>query len=494
MEKQRKFVIWKSSFLVEIPKVYQYLFCAFLGILIGKFFVLKSPLFVLLTIGGLFFLIFSLAKPEIGILAMVFTISSIIFEPALPLVPIPVGSLHLTDVLLISLLAMIPFKLFTDKNFRISRTPLDWPLLLFYAAAVISSCIAIIYYKLDFNIVMRQFRHITYYLIFFVVTNLIREIKHIKFLIKGLFSIATFVGIAMIIQAIVGESIRLMPGRIEKAGTLGQVYEATRILPPGQTLIYVVFITTVCTIIFIDKPISKSSYFYILLIVGIGILLTYNRNYWVSIIFSLSIFMILISKKGKKRVLAWFMITTILMSVFSFTFFSIGGRSKEYLISVSERLSSLFEGEKMFRSETLNYRRLENEYALRQIVKHPLFGIGLANAYRPYVLGSGDWFYHQYIHNGYLWILLKMGLIGFLPFLWFYIYFLYRGFSNWKKIEDVFLKSAVIGFTLSGAGILLAVIVNPMFMQWFSIVVIASMIGLTEASIRFNRCELKKRD
>ena len=50
----------------------------------------------------------------------------------------------------------------------------------------------------------------------------------------------------------------------------------------------------------------------------------------------------------------------------------------------------------------------------------------------------------------------------------------------------------MLGFTLSGLGILLANIVNPMFIQWFSIVVIATMIGLTEAIIRINEKDLKR--
>jgi len=243
---------------ISSQKIFQYLFCIFLGMIIAKFFFVVSPFFVLVTVAGLLLLIFSLFKPEIGILAIVIIISSIIFEAAIPLIPIPFGSFHVTDMLLMFLLVMIPFKLFTNRNYRLSPSPLDKPLILFYLAAVISACIAIIHFKLDFNIVMRQFRLLTYYLIYFVVTNLLRDKRQIKFVIKGLFITATLVGIAMIIQAVVGRSVQLMPGRVEQAGTLGQVYEATRILPPGQTLIYVIFITAVCTIAFINKPILKS--------------------------------------------------------------------------------------------------------------------------------------------------------------------------------------------------------------------------------------------
>ena len=487
----RKYGMQKLNLSVSSPKVLQFLFCIFLGIVVGKFFFVLSPLFVLAVAGGLLFLIVTLFKPEIGILALVIMISSIIIKAAIPLIPIPIGSLHVTDVILLFLLGMIPFKLFTDRDFRLSKTPLDKPLLLFYLAALISACIAIIYFKLDFNIVIRKFRLVNYYLIYFAITNLIREKRQIKFIIKGLFVIATIVGLVMIIQVIVGKSIRLMSGKMQAAGALGHFYEATRIQPSGQILIYVAFITAVCVISFINKPILKSIYFYVLLIVGMGILLTYNRNYWVTIVFSLSIFMIMISKKSKRRVIAWFVIVVILMSALSFIFLSLGGRPGAYVISVSDRFTSLFAGERMFRSSTLNWRRIENEYALRQIIKYPLFGIGLANDYRPHRFGMAEWI-GWYIHNGYLWIIVKMGLIGFLPFLWFYIRFLFRGFSNWKKIEDGILKSAVTGFMLSGIGISISALITPIFMEWSGIVVISTMIGITEAIIKINEREIRK--
>jgi len=483
----------RFNLALDFPQVSQYVICIFLGIILATFFLFTLPTFVLAITGGILLFIFSVYKPEIGILVIIIIISSVVYEAALPLIPIPIGSFHITDVLLLVLLGMIPFKLFTDRNFRLFSTPLDKPLLLFYLAVLISACNSIIFSKLDFNIVMRHFRLINYYLIYFVITNLIREKRQIKFIIKGLFVIATLVGIFMIIQTIVGESFQLMPGRLEQAETLGQIYKAVRLIPPGTILIFVVFLTTVCAITFANKPLLKSSYFYILLVVGTGILFTYWRSYWISIIFSLSICMIMISKRGKKRLLAWFVITVILMSVLSFTFISIGGRPRENLASISDRFTSLFTGERILYSDTLEWRKIEYEYALRNIVKYPLFGIGLAKNYRPYVFGAEDWYY-WYIHNGFLWIILKIGLIGFLPFIWFYIRFLIRGFSNWKIIEDVVLKSAVTGFLLSGVGILLIAIIEPLFMQWYAIVMIATMFGLTEAIIRINNSEVTRRN
>jgi len=427
----RKNRVWISNFFDSTPKVLQFFLCILLGLVFSRFFAVISPLFVLAAIGGILFLFVSLLMPEIGILMIVIIVSSVIFEKALPLIPLPFGSFHVTDVLLLSLLVIIPFKLFTNRNFKVSRTNLDKPLLLFYFAAIVSVYLAITYYNLNFNIVIRQFRFITYYLIYFVITNLTKEKKQIILIIKGLFTIATMVAIVMILQGIVGEHVKLMPGRVERPVTLEQVYEVTRILPPGQTMIYIMFITGICTVVLMKKPILKSKVFYIDFILGMGILLTFQRGYWIAIIFSLSIFFVLISKRNKMRIIALCIIVFMLIGTLSLAFSSTGGRPKEYLFSIFDRFASLLSGEKMFYSSTLDWRKIENEFALRQIAKHPLFGIGLANNYRPTIIGMNedpDWNASSYIHNGYLWILVKMGLIGFFPFIWFFIRFLVRGF------------------------------------------------------------------
>jgi len=487
MDELKKYRLPLISFLDRYTIDLSILLCIFLGFLVSMFFFITSPLFTLAILVGGFIFVISIFKPEVGILILVIILSSIVFESFLPLIPVPFGSFHLTDVMLLSLLIMIPFKLFLDRSLRLVPTPLDPPLYLFYAAAIISVFRAIMSFGVDFNNVTRIFRPITYYLVFFVITNLLREKRQIKFMINGLFVVANIVGLAIIIQAIVGRSIQLLPGRLQAAGVF-----ATRIIPPGTTLIYIAFITAVCTIVFINRPILKSIHFYMLPLIGTGILLTYWRSYWAAIIFSLSILMVLVSKRSKKRYIAYLLIAVILMSIFSFTLLSIGGKPKEQLISIFDRFTSLFTGNKIYHSDTLNWRRIENKFALRQIVKHPLLGIGLGNDFRA-ILYRGELavnYSSWWLHNAYLWILMKMGLIGFLPFLWFYIRFLIRGFSNWKKIKDVTLKSAVTGFMLSGVGLILIVNIEPLFMMWDSIVVIAIIIGLTETIIKINKEEL----
>lgn len=481
----------ENIFRLSNLKIHHILFWIFLIIMASKFIVVMPPLFALIAAGGILLLISFTFKPEIGILAIVVIISSIIFEEALPLIPIGIGSFHIPDVFLLFLFCTISFKLITDNNFRFVKTPLDKPLILFYCSVLISAGIATIYFNVDFNMVMRQFRCLTYYLTFFVVTNCIREKSEIRLIIKGLLVIAAVVGVAMIIQAVIGQSFLLMPGRVEMATTLGLRYQSLRILPPGQTLIYVMFITIVCHLVIINKPFLKKSWAFILLItIGIAICLTYNRSYWIAIIFSSNILILITTTKVKIRIMAISFIVLILISVSLPLLLRASPKMQETFISFSNRFTSIFKAKQIYYGGSIGWRKMENRIAIEKIKKYPIFGVGLANEYRPATYGDRE--LTRYIHNGYLWIALKMGLLGLFTFLWFYMKFLIRGFVHWKSIKDEFLRSSILGFTLSGLGILLANIVNPMFMQWFSIVVIAVMTGLTEAIIRINEKDLKR--
>jgi O-antigen ligase len=307
-------------------------------------------------------------------------------------------------------------------------------------------------------------------------------------MIYGLFAIAVFVSIIMIIQSIIGDSIQLFPGRIENAATFGFEYEARRILPPGQTLVYVLLLTSISYAVTTQREsIVSSGYVYILIgLLAIGIMLTYNRNYWISAIGSMSILFVIEKGKGKRRFLLM-CITLFMIVVTSSYLLSMFKGQSDIMSAIVSRFSSLFTVDKLYRSDSLEDRYLENHYAMIKIYQYPFFGSGIGTDYIPSKYLSDDpRRLSGYIHNVYLWLLLNYGGIGFIAFIIFYLRFIVRGFVKMKGIKDEFLRSSIIGFTLSGLSMLAIGFVNPVFMQWFSIVVIFIIIGLVEAIIQIN--------
>ena len=340
------------------------------------------------------------------------------------------------------------------------------------------------HYKSDLNFPVRYTRIVTYYFVVIVIANIVRNEKQIIFVIRGLFVIAATIAATMLIQAMIGDSVPLMPGRIEAAKTFGQEYGAIRMLPPGQTVVFFSFITAICVVIFREnKPLLFSGYFYLILILGIGVTLTYNRHYWVGLLLAVCLLLVLTGVEGKKRLLALLMAVTILAGSAVALLGGSSGKADKVFDAVSGRFTSLFAGKELTESGSLEDRYIENRYAIEQIEKHPILGIGLGNVYRPQVPGMKDELTY-YIHNSYLWILADTGLLGFTFFFLFYLRFLVRAIKTWKRIQDTFLKSVVIGFMISGIVFLFIALVTPIFMELYAIVALATMIGLTESIIR----------
>jgi len=461
-----------------------------IGIVVGVLLVVMPvSVYAAMAIGvGALYLI--LTRPELGILSIVVLISSMVFEDSLPLIPIGIGSLHISDIILLALLCKVVTNKVYERSYSIIRTGLDMPLILFVLVAIISAYNAIANQGLETSIVIRSLRNITYYLTFFVITNLIRDIRQVKFILKGLYTIAIVVAISMIIQSIIGDKFQLVPGRVEKAGTFEE-YETLRILPPGQTLIYCLLITAISY-----AAISKNKYLittpalYVIVILGSGVILTYNRTYWVAIFLSIGILMAISIKPERKKLVNMLVIMTTLGSCLSI-YSILTGTLHETRLAVSERFNSLFAGNELTESGPIDDRITENMYAIKKIADRPLLGNGLGNDYRPSIYGQGDML-HNYVHNGYLYLILNTGFIGTTFFLWFYCGFLVRGIKHIRRIHDPFLKSAATGNVLSGVGIVIMTFANPIFMQWFSIVVISIIIGLTETIIRINGLEARK--
>ncbi|HTP67166.1 MAG TPA: O-antigen ligase family protein [Geobacteraceae bacterium] len=439
--------------------------------------------YFIVAAAGSFVLAVIASRPEIGVLIITVLVSSIVFEDSMPLIPIGIGSLHIADILLFFMTAAVVCKRLTGRTENFAATPLTLPLLLFYGVVLFSAYISITHHGKNFNDVIRILRYVTYYFLFFIVTNEIDEKRRIVFLVKGMLLIGGVVAATMVAQAMIGDSVQLMPGRIEAAETFGEEYGALRILPPGQTLLFISFITAMCITVFrLGRSAVFSGMSALVILLGGAIVLTYNRSYWVAIMLTTGFLMFLAGAEQRKRLTV--LVATVAVGAGLLTAFCIySGTGSKTMEAVSERFDSIFAGKTLAESSSLDDRAIENGYAVSQITSHPVLGIGLGNDYRPERAGLDDKLTY-YVHNVYLWIMADTGLLGFLLFAWFYLLFLIRAARNWRRIQDNFLKSVVFGFMLSGVAMLPMAMVIPVFMEWFSIVAIATMMGLTDTIIR----------
>jgi O-antigen ligase len=462
--------------------------CSF-GLLLGIAFLWFSPLLVLGALTATVFIYATLKRPEVAPLGILIATSSIVFEDQLPMISVGI-SLHIPDLLLLGSLGLIAVRWLVEREFRIVRTQLDWPLLIFYGLTLLSTFIAVLQSSVEVQEALRATRVLTYYLTFFIVTNLVRERRQLNFLLKGLFLLATIVAAAMVVQFLLGDSIHLLPGRVETLNTQGTLFEdITRILPPGWSIVLVSFVAILCILVLEKfKPLGWLKFLQIGLL-GVALLVTFLRSYWAVLIMVFVLLAFLFRGVDRQRLMGWSLVVISSAAIILLLVFGDPGSRATKLVGASmDRLSTLgnsgtFQGQ----DSSLNWRMIENGYALSTIAAHPWIGLGMGFTYRPWDSridqrgpGGSGFDFRKFIHNGHLWILLQSGLLGYLSLMWLSFAFLVRGFRYWRSVADDRLRGVVLGFTLVYLAVLIAAVVNSTFVQWRWTPVIGIIMGINE--------------
>lgn len=469
--------------------VFQLLVASGCGLLLGLACLWVPPLWITIGLIGLYGAIVALKRPELMLLGYL-VIRATIFSPDQdPSVSLGFGRIYLTDVMLMVPLGLTFLRWMTEREFKFVSTPLDMPFILLFVTALMSAANVVMSGALPFKMTLEELRIVSSYLFFFAVTNVMRERRQLTFLVHGTMVLATFVSVAMIVQYAVGNSVQILPGRVEALSTEGKNFSGiTRILPPGQSLVMMGFVCL--SIMLIVEP-FKPTHIWLFVQWGlssVALLMTFNRNFWVAAGLAIVMAIGMINQKERKRLFVWGGVVSVLAVVLIVMVSNLPNSKASALIQASaDRLFSLVDS-KTFESQesSLRWRDFEYFYAFRQIAVHPLLGVGPGADYRPWVPGMDHDIYdgRDYIHNGHVWIMVKMGLPAYACVVWFSLVFFYRSFVHWRAVDDPAFRSCVLGFPLVYIGVLLGSIVNPMLMQEFWTPIVGMMMGINEIILK----------
>lgn len=461
------------------------------GLLLGLASFLVSPLLVFGGLAGILLILAVLKRPELALLGMLIISSTILGEENVPVIRLGF-SIYISDIILFGLLGLIALRWIVEPDFKLIRTPLDGPLLGFYGLALLSTFIGVFQSTLTIKDIIDEVRYTAYYLSFFVVTNLVREKRQHILLLRGIFFLATLTGVAMIAQFAVGDSIHILPGRVEDLTTEGRNFsDVTRILPPGVSLVIVTFAALTAIQVINKFKLGAVWKFFQWGVAGVGVILTFTRSYWVAVGLTLLLLGYIVRDQDRQRLIKWGVALLFLLVIA--VVFSLSNPKSEVaeLVTASfNRFSSIFSDDTYVagtETSTLRWRDFEYKYAIPQIISHPLLGLGLGAEYRPFVPGidfEGGYNGQKFIHNAHLWIMLKSGILGYLCVIWLSVTFMVRGLKYWRHIPDLEIRGSVLGFTLLYPGLLVAAITFYIFSEWIWIPVIGIMIGSNEVALR----------
>jgi O-antigen ligase len=199
--------------------------------------------------------------------------------------------------------------------------------------------------------------------------------------------------------------------------------------------------------LYISEKKGKKNYFYLagIFISVISTILTWNRTMWVLGIIGIPILVFFSFKEERKKAYSFFLKILSLGAVLF---------SALYLVIPFIRIILTFFFLHLLTSTQLTTdlsfrgRYIEWRYVFDAIKASPIVGFGFGSSYHVY-----NWFegYHAivgYTHNGYLGILLKSGMIGFILLFTAYFCFIIKGIILLRtkiitKKERAFIRSGI---------------------------------------------------
>jgi O-antigen ligase len=135
--------------------------------------------------------------------------------------------------------------------------------------------------------------------------------------------------------------------------------------------------------------------------------------------------------------------------------------------------------EEIAQGHSFKRRSLENEYAVRSLVSSPILGLGLGARYKPYSWENAWEGEHRYIHNSFLYLAVKLGILApLLALLVLYRITLAARDARRKSLvssDRALMDSTTVGFLTPA---LVTAFTQPEWMSYAGVAFMATMLGL----------------
>ncbi|MEX1139057.1 MAG: O-antigen ligase family protein [Bacteroidota bacterium] len=149
---------------------------------------------------------------------------------------------------------------------------------------------------------------------------------------------------------------------------------------------------------------------------------TFTRGFWIAAVAAL-VLLFLLAEGRKKLMLLWS--TVVVAGGATAAVLAFGGLGKAAIMSLFARFVSSGEA---LQDVSFTNRIAESTAIIDAIFRSPFIGHGFGTSFRFFNLLVHTTVETWYAHNGYLFLLFKVGLIGTIAFLGFYSTVLWRGF------------------------------------------------------------------
>lgn len=454
-----------TCFSEDIPARWPvFLLCLAAGLAAGAVISMLNILWAAIFFAALAGVGVIVAKPYIGILMVMVCTSFFSFYSKLP--GVGIDSIHFAD-LLVGLLTGLFVLGYWAKRYPFTITPMTAAFFCFLGFSSFSMMGGVVFWNINVFEAFRDYKVVLYYGLFILVAGFCPDFDALRKLLIGCLAIGFVASGVVLVNTIVHPP--------SLAAAAEDVYYANTALAGsgGGILIYWCLCCSMALLV-VDRLRGitlAASGMYLLYFI-----LKFHRHMYMAVILA-AVAIAVLAFRYVRKTLVRTVVLFLSGLIMAATLLAWGPSSILRYADLSvKRVQSL---QTIKSTRTVSLRLLENRYAIAKSRNYPLFGIGFANSYRPPIYGPEDNL-NSFVHNGYLSIIVKTGLLGFGAFLWLSILFVRKGLRLWDRVDDVFLKGMLLGSTVSYLGMAFASMTSPYFFADWGVAVFGLMFALTE--------------
>lgn len=414
--------------------------------------------------------------PEYGVVLVLLLMSGLVppwFTPRLPLMG---GTIKGEDVLFLLLLFMTLFRLLAGRQTMQGVTRYFWPLGLLAILGVISLAYALFYANNPAKNVLAEAEALLYWAMIPLVAIVADSEKKVRRLALALAGLGLVLAIGLSVQSLTGQ-VFIYGGRVEIAETLGKHYsDVLRSTAPG------IFLVIFGILFFVARRLLKvDGWLFSLMaiaVLALGLMFTFGRTLWGATAMGL---ILMAGMLGLRTSLKLALVGGVSLSL---VLAALVVAKPELVDALGERVMSV--DKEVEQGQSLAWRYQENGYALAALQRSPLVGVGLGGDYKP-VLKAGDPEQARFIHSGYMYLVLKLGLLAVIPLVWLYVSFVRQALAVRHAQEDPRLRAIVLSAFSVALLPLATALTRPEWMSPETVASIAAFMGLIVAVARIHR-------
>jgi len=250
--------------------------------------------------------------------------------------------------------------------------------------------------------------------------------------------------VLQILQVIVGSSTHLFViAASDLTSSLTDETGFLRVRPPGLTTIYIVAAFALARVLW-GPPQHRLRGWPMVAVALTGVVLSLNRNMLLGLALGLCVAALIAQQKHRFVVL----VATLGVVVSGFGLLAQG--SSVGSNPVVSRFASITDYSRL-EEQSLGDRYYENRFALKEIRDHPIGGLGWGPHYGAVLLRSNDGFVattpRPFLHEQYLWIWMRAGIIGLLALIAVLAFGVWNG-ARWLRArhgkEDAWLGAGIV--------------------------------------------------